>query len=140
MTELPTYPGSRTPLRSATTPEKQVEDNSAGWDADPIVVKVNGVEREFFRIGALARALNRAPNTLRAWMTEGVIPPATYRTRGAGSRGSRRLWTREQIEGIRTIAIEEGVLIPDRHNSVLATDFPRRVAELFAQLRRQEGR
>lgn len=88
-----------------------------GWDAKPIVYIVSGKAKEFFTIGHLANALGRKPVTLRSWESKGVFPKSPYRSPaprgsipGKASKG-KRLWTREQIEGVLRIALEEGVLL-----------------------------
>lgn len=135
---METYPGSSRPLRSSLRATPTPVEGTA-WDSDPVFLDIGGRRVEFFHIGALARALNRRPNTMRKWLTHGVIPPARFRTRGATVKGSKRLWTRAQIEGIVAIADEEGVLVPSRHISPENTDFPARCAELFRLLRKEEG-
>lgn len=67
---------------------------------------------ELFPIGAVARALNRKPVTVRKWESEGVIPNSPFMMRSHDTRGQRRLYSREQIEALRKIAAEEGVLNP----------------------------
>lgn len=67
---------------------------------------------ELFPIGAVARALNRKPVTVRKWETEGIIPNSPYMMKSHDTRGQRRLYSRQQIETLRAVAEEEGVLNP----------------------------
>jgi hypothetical protein len=67
---------------------------------------------ELYPIGAIAAALNRKPVTVRKWETEGVIPVSPFMMKSHDARGQRRLYSREQIEALRKVAAEEGVLEP----------------------------
>ena len=115
--DLPPFPGKR-PLASTgrhlpPAPERGDED----WDEEPKLLFVNGVQVEFFNIGAVARALGRKPVTIRSWEDKGVIPRSKYRTPapkkdmvpGKIKRG-RRLYTREQIQVLIDAARVTGVL------------------------------
>ena len=83
-------------------------------------------------------ALNRDTNTLREWEGLDYLPPARWRSspKNEGPRsqhGRRRLYSREQIEGLQEIARQEGIL--DHSNQIGSTNFPIRARELFARLR-----
>jgi hypothetical protein len=98
---------------------------------------VNGKSVQLYGIGALAAALNRKSVTIRKWETEGFIPVATYSLPGADHRGRRRLYSKDQINGLRGIASDEGLLYPSANNkwkSVYATDFKRKATDLFKSL------
>jgi hypothetical protein len=125
------YPGSTTPInRNKPIP---VHDKTGQWDENPRFYKVNGVEVEFFTVGHLAAALGRKPVTIRKWENDGVIPKATYQRNSEDSRGRRRLYTRDQVEGILKIAKEEGIL--RSHNKpIKSTMFTTRVIQLFKDL------
>jgi hypothetical protein len=99
---------------------------------------VAGVETEFYTLGNLAQALGRQPVTIRKWEREGIIPKSTYQSPGRDDdpRGRRRLYTREQIEGIVRIAHEEGVLV-SHQKPLKATNFTVRVVDLFKRLAEQ---
>lgn len=130
------YPGSRQKRRTvAKTPAPDPEDD--GWDAHPVFVDLNGSPHEFFRIGALAMALQRKPVTMRKWIELGILPKERYRSQGSGvmGNGQRRLWTRLQIEGIVRIASEEGLF---SGRPVGSTEFTSRVQELFRHLKAVE--
>jgi hypothetical protein len=108
------------------------------WDAKPRKYVVAGVSTEFFTVGNLASALGRQAVTIRKWEREGVIPKSTYQSPGRDDdpRGRRRLYTREQVEGIVKIAAEEGVLVS--HQKPLSrTQFSSRVIDLFKRLAEQ---
>lgn len=124
------YPGT---TKQITVNKRRKAKDLSTWDAKPQVFKVAGVDREFFTIGNLAQALGRRPVTVRAWESKGVIPKATFRRPSEDPRGTRRLYTREQIEGIVRIAEEEGLLKGD-NRSITQTDFSRRVIALFKEL------
>jgi hypothetical protein len=108
---LNTRPGSR--HARIDEPSKIAKKNARlrgdtnGWDANPIVKIVKGVETELFSIGALALALEKQVVTIRHWEKKGYIPTAPYRLRSKTLQGKKvngnRVYTRELIE----IAIEE---------------------------------
>jgi len=131
------YPGSRHPIVTGPQTAERVND-PAKWDARPRVLKIGGVEREFFTIGHLAKALNRKPVTIRGWERDGVIPKSTFRKPSEDPRGTRRLYTRAQVEGILRIADEEGLMRGD-YRPISDTDFTRRVIALFRELAAAES-
>lgn len=127
------YPGSTKEI--VRKPRKAARDLD-GWDSDELtrrVLKVQGEDREFFTVGALAKALGRRPVTIRAWERKGVIPKPTFRRPGATPEGNRRLYTREQISGMVRIATEEG-LMRGENRGITSTDFTARVLNLFREL------
>lgn len=108
---LDKVPGSRQPRRSDTPVAQkrraQAFGESNGWDENPIIKTLNGVETELFTIGALAQALEKQIVTIRLWEQKGYIPMAPYRLRSKQLNGKKvngnRVYTRELIE----ITIEE---------------------------------
>jgi hypothetical protein len=104
-------PGSkqtrRDPNASSQQRRARVLGESNGWDSDPIIKTLQGVETELFSIGALAIALGKKVVTIRLWEKKGYIPLAPYRLRSKSLQGKKvngnRVYTRELIE----IAIEE---------------------------------
>lgn len=128
------YPGSRE--------KRQVNHVEADEPLDlgtPWVLKVQGVDVEFYPISSLAAALNRTTGTIRMWEGTGLIPTSGWSKPGRDRdpRGKRRLWTRAQIEGVVQIAREEGVLFPGPRINVTRTRFTERVTALFEQLRKE---
>lgn len=108
---LDRVPGSKQ-LRRLSTPEadkrrKQARGESNGWDENPIIKTLHGVETEVFTIGSLAQALEKEIVTIRLWEKKGFIPIAPYRLRSKMLNGKKvngnRVYTRELIE----ISIEE---------------------------------
>lgn len=108
---LDTAPGSRH-ARRADTPvaqkkRQQAFGESNGWDANPLIKSLNGVETELFTISALAVALEKKIVTIRLWEKNGYIPIAPYRLRSKVLNGQKvngnRVYTRPLIE----IAIDE---------------------------------
>jgi DNA-binding transcriptional MerR regulator len=71
--------------------------------------------------------------TLRLWEREGIIPKATYQINSESKNGRRRLYTREQVEGLVKLAVEEGILI-SHQRAIGGTQFTTRSIELFKQL------
>jgi hypothetical protein len=104
-------PGSkkerRKPSELSEKRRKQASGESNGWDANPIIKNLKGVETEVFTIKALADALEKQVVTIRLWEKKGYIPIAPYRLRSKSLNGKKvngnRVYTRELIE----IAIEE---------------------------------
>lgn len=127
------YPGTQKPIIRHPNRRQPEAPDPDRWDAKPRILKMGGVDREFFTIGHLAQALNRRPVTIRAWEREGVIPKATIRKPSDDARGVRRLYTREQVEGLVQIAGEEGLLKGD-YRSIQNTEFTQRAFELFREL------
>lgn len=104
-------PGSKRPRRESTPQadklRKKILGESNGWDANPIMKVVKGVETELFTISALAEALEKKVVTIRLWEKKGFIPGAPYRLRSKVVNGTKvhgnRVYTRDLI----LIAIEE---------------------------------
>jgi hypothetical protein len=133
------YPGSTRPIvRHPNRLHTKAAPSAADWDAKPRKYVVAGVETEFYTLGNLAQALGRQSVTIRKWEREGIIPKSTYQSPGRDDdpRGRRRLYTREQIEGIVRIAHEEGVLV-SHQKPLKATNFTVRVVDLFKRLAEQ---
>jgi len=121
-------PGRTLPDRSHLATR---DDHSPIWAKHP---KYIGNQREpLFTIGALAAALERDSNTMRAWITKGWLPAAQYRKKTSDVRGRRRYYTRKQIIGLVQIACEEG-LLNSRRRSPGQTHFPQRAQDLFDRL------
>lgn len=102
--DLPDWPGKTPPKnRDPKQSRKSAEDRLNG--ARSKTYRINGVDREFFTIGEVARALGKQPVTLRMWENRGWIPRVKYRTPapanqqlpGKPSKG-RRLYSKEQVE------------------------------------------
>ena len=75
------FPGSRTPLPE--DPPKGIKPRpvvETSWDARPTMKVVGGVPTEFFVIGALCKALNRPPVTIRLWIKEGRLQAKPHKT------------------------------------------------------------
>jgi len=130
------YPGSKLKRRESlqmrrerTMAERRQEKAEEAWDARPIKIWYQGVEYEMFRIGSLAKALNKDAVTIRAWMRKGWLPRNSFQTKpipGTLGDAGRKLWTRQQIEGIVQIAREEG-LLDDKPPRLTMTNFTQRV-------------
>lgn len=127
------YPGSKKERKPATPPQppqQEVVSSVKPWVLKPRYYKMpDGTTIELFTIGALAVALNREPVTIRMWEREGIIPRANFRS--SSGQKARRLYTRDQIEGIVQIAKEEGIIGDDRPKTFASTRFTARVWELF---------
>lgn len=130
------WPGKRKPV-NRTLPEPAQEEPE-GWDTNPLFYVYQGEKKEFFTISNLAAALGRSPITIRSWENKGVLPKSPYRSPrprgnklpGVEAKG-KRLWTREQITGILSIASQEGVILNGKPPT---PKFAKRVSELFNTL------
>lgn len=136
-----TYPGSKMRQKSYGPNYKPppLPDDSPVDLGDPKTFSVNGVDTDLYQMGSLSAALNRQPVTIRKWEAEGIIPQPTYLTGGHDTRAKRRLYTKDQLLGLRKIAEEEGILYPSGNGKwkpVEQTDFRRKALELFKQLER----
>ncbi|CAB4123922.1 hypothetical protein UFOVP45_61 [uncultured Caudovirales phage] len=104
-------PGSKKTRREPTSESlkkrAKLLGESNGWDAEPILRTIQGVETELFTIGALANALEKKVVTIRLWEKKGYIPMAPYRLKSKTLQGQKvngnRVYTRELIE----IAVQE---------------------------------
>ena len=134
------YPGRKKPMNRSV---QAVQTDTQLWDARPVYYLVGGKRQEFFLISHLAKALDYSVQSIRAWEAQGLLartPFRSPRTKGmvAGGRSNkgRRLWTREQVEGIVRLAKKHKVIFPDRkgvkHPPTPA--FAREVGELFSSL------
>lgn len=111
------YPGSRKTRKkwedeNRPVPDESTEVNWADSLPKPKTYLLNSQPVEFYPLGAVATALNRKPVTVRKWETEGIIPRSPYIMPSHDPRGQRRLYTKQQIEALRRIAEEEGILSP----------------------------
>jgi|SRR5215467_5243459 len=130
------YPGSKQRRRESQeqrharrVEERRIEREERPWDYKPVEVWVNGVKYDMFRIGALAKALNRDPITIRAWIRKRWLPGNHFQTKqvyGSLGNAGRRLWTRDQIEFIVSLAEQEG-LFKEKPPYVKDTQFTRRI-------------
>ena len=131
------YPGSHERLSTGVggnTDETGSSDPLAGI-GDPIFLSMGGVRTEFYTIRQLGLALNRKPGTIRKLEGEKNIPRAVWRKPAQDPRMRIRLYTRRQIEGLRQLMDEEGILF-DKQKSISKTQFPARAMALFAEDRK----
>lgn len=137
-----TYPGSKMKQKSYGPNYKPppLPDDTVVDLGDPKQYLVRGVETDLYQMSSLSAALNRQPVTIRKWEADGVIPQPTYLVGSHDARAKRRLYTKDQLLGLRRIAEEEGILYPNANGKwkpVEQTDFRRKALELFKQLERQ---
>lgn len=126
------YPGSRH-TRRAPVASRPAED---AWDAKPVVKMVRGVKWELFTVGQLGQALGgRAAVTMRLWERDGVLPRARIRLANKNGKGGRRYYTREQVEGLRSLAAQLGMLAP---RSPIDKRFAPAAVELFRSLEQKK--
>jgi len=130
------YPGRRKPVnRSAAT---KPAPGTEVWDARPVRYMVGGEVREFYTISHLAAALGYSVQSIRAWEDKGLLPRSPFRSprtrkpvAGGRSDKGKRLWTREQVEGIVRLARRHRVILNKRPPTPA---FARDVKVLFTQL------
>ena len=113
------------------------------WRNDPFLRRVCRVPTDtgtetvtLYTIGALARALDKSPVTIRKWIRAGVLPDSGMRTQRVlktlGDAG-RRLWTAEQIEVIARVAREEAVVGDKRVRNFSESNFAGRLRTIWWQ-------
>lgn len=104
-------PGSkktrRPPVAGNAKKGGKIFKESNGWDKDPIIKLLKGVETEVFTIGALAAALDKQIVTIRLWEKKGYIPIAPYRLRSKTLNNKKVLGNRVYTRNLIEIAIEE---------------------------------
>ena len=129
------FPGRRKPVNRDVKP---VAPDIDVWDSHPAKYVVGGVEQEFFYIGALAKALGYSVQSIRLWESQGLLPNTPYRSprtkkpiAGGKSTKGKRLWTREQINGILSLAKKHRVIL---NRSAPTPAFAREVAQMFNEL------
>lgn len=129
------YPGSSRKKREyeELEPEKPELDELPELGS-PSYYLVNNQPLALYRIGAVARALNRKSVTIRKWESEGYIPVSPYKLPGRDNRGQRRLYSRQQIETLRQLAYDEGILYPSasgKWKHLEKTQFKEKAAKVF---------
>lgn len=104
-------PGSKQKRREASglsdKRRAKVLGETNGWDANPIIKSLRGVETEVFTISALALALEKQIVTIRLWEKKGYIPGAPYRLRSKSLNGKKVLGNRVYTRPLIEIAIQE---------------------------------
>lgn len=98
-----------------------------GPTGEPVAVRL-------YTIAALADALVKDPVTIRRWMSLGVLPESSWRTPSYHQNfkeAGRRLWSKDQIQALVTLATEEGVL-GRKCRDMAATNFHGRIMSLWA--------
>jgi hypothetical protein len=109
---LDKVPGSKRVRRESSPVADQrrkriLDDETNGWDSNPVIKSLRGQEVEFFTINSLATALEKSVVSIRLWEKKGFIPKAPYRLRSKTLNGKKvegnRAYTRDLIE----VAIEE---------------------------------
>lgn len=136
------YPGRRKPV-NRDQPKDAADGDTPVWDTHPAYYVVAGERREFFYIGAMAKAIGYSVQAIRLWEGQGLMPNTPYRSprtkapvAGGRSDKGKRLWTREQIEGILRLAKKHRVILPGRSGvrNPPTPAFARDVAHLFNEL------
>src|SRR5262245_27597853 len=134
------YPGRKRPVNR--TGRKPAPTDAVEWDDKPVHYLINGERREFFTISHLAKALGYSVQSCRAWWARGLLARPPYRSprtrkpvAGGRSYKGKRLWTREQVEGIVRISRRHKVIFPNRkgvkHPPTAA--FAQDVGDLFSR-------
>jgi hypothetical protein len=113
--DLEYIPGSKKKRREQDPKvSRRKAEETNGWDANPIIKTLGGVETEVFTIGALAQALEKQIVTVRLWERKGYIPRAPYRLRaktlGGKKTGGNRVYTRALIEATLEEFLKRGLL------------------------------
>jgi hypothetical protein len=130
------YPGRRKPVNRGG--DAKAATDRAVWDDKPVRYMVGGEVREFYTISHLAAALGCSVQSIRGWENKGALPRSPFRSprtkkpvAGGRSTKGKRLWTREQIEGIVRLARRHKVILNRKPPSPA---FARDVKVMFDQL------
>jgi hypothetical protein len=134
------YPGRRKPANRGTKAKAEVPDTEV-WAENPVTCyRLPGAAdpSDLYTISHLAKALNYSVQSIRAWEDKGLLPRSPYRSpkpkgkpQASGSHRGKRLWTREQVEGILRLARRHKVILNKRPPTQA---FARDVKVLFDQL------
>lgn len=113
------------------------------FDSEPAARRApQKVPEGMHMIGDLSKALERSNKMIRRWIEMGLIPDCPKRTVGnkyLGKNGcmlneAKRLWPADEINVMREIALEEG-LIPKSTRPIANTNFKVRVWDAINELR-----
>jgi hypothetical protein len=108
---LDRVPGSkktrRPPSPEADKKRGKLSKESNGWDNNPTIKLLKGVETEVFPISALAKALDKQIVTIRLWEKKGYIPIAPYRLRSKSLNNKKVMGNRVYTRALIEITIEE---------------------------------
>lgn len=126
------FPGSSVPLPGDT--QEIEEPDNVSWDTRPVVKLVKGKEVEFYTIGALCSALGRPAVTIRLWIRQGHLPAATFRMPDRNGIKGRRLYTREQVEAIISVARSHRILDSPRIEWSKHKTFAEEIREIWSTL------
>jgi hypothetical protein len=125
-------PGSRPRVDHNKRPAQPMADGDIlpeGWDRQPRTYRVNGVDTQLFDMEAFMEATGLRYGTIRQWERHGVLPKPLMRSPRKDKVAGHRLYSREYVEGVARILVEEKV--SDTRRNVRKTDFAARVRELF---------
>lgn len=121
--ELPDYPGKKKPKNRPLRADKVLAADDPFRGVPKKTATIDGVKKDLYTVGAVARILGRRAQTIRKWESKGWIPAPTYRTSKASGaellntdRKGYRLYSREQVEVLLT-ALEQNNLMGDRNSS-----------------------
>lgn len=119
------------------------KDDEPDWWHDPRLSREYAVPTEdgqelvrLYTVGALAAATGKTAVTIRKWIRLGYLPDSGMRTAaipGTLNDAGRRLWTKEQIEAIVRIGLEERVIGQGRCKAFSETNFESRIRTLWRQ-------
>jgi hypothetical protein len=130
----PTYPGSTSLKRSAGGTGPVIPDTEPEpWEEMGKQYRMDGRVVVLYSIGAVASALGRAAMTIRHWDQKQLIPTPEIRTDSSSHHGRKRIYTHEQVAGLRRIAVEEG-LLKEKRVFMKRTRFTERAFALFREL------
>lgn len=132
------FPGSKVPLPDEPPTPRRRAPLVTGWDTQPVFKTLGGIEYEFFNIGAVCQALGRPPVTIRLWIRKGYMPHAPFRMPPRGDVKGRRMWKREHIEILITVAHRHGLLDSSRVDWSQHRSFAQEVKDAWDALSKEE--
>lgn len=92
---------------------------------------VRGKPNDFFPVGRLAEAMNRAVGTVRRLEQLGVLPVTKFRTPSRTAVGQRRLYRREELLAVRE-SMQRLNLLEHRPERLAGHELREELARIFA--------
>src|SRR5688572_20175957 len=85
-------------VEPSPTRRRREDTEAERWYGTPRRVNVGDRLLPMYSTGALARALNRSPKTIRRWERRGILAPLGARTGSQDVHGQRRVYPGEFID------------------------------------------
>lgn len=135
------YPGSKRKRRKSKLEKPTVE--VVPWEDEFFEKFISGKKLKLYTLGALAKAINRSPKTLRKWMEDGKFPESPYRMPDiVGKNGKtylgRRLYSKAMVEAVVKIYTSAGLLHADKVELSTHRNLGDKITEVWNEIRTTE--